>query len=248
MSFIDAVKGIGNFLTSNTLGANLAKTALYGFALSKVAKSIQKEQDDALENISTQISVNPSTDNSIPVIYGTAYSSGMITDAYMADNNKTMWVCLTISEMTGNLINGTASAISFGEVYYNGLRLDFQSNGYTVDKAYDDYGNETSDFSGLIDIYPFVDGSANPVSFTTESTGNSTNADSLFPTWTSTDDMNGLVFALIKITYSPKNNITNIGDFKFNISNTMKQPGDVLFDYMTNTRYGAGIPEAEINK
>jgi hypothetical protein len=28
----------------------------------------------------------------------------------------------------------------------------------------------------------------------------------------------------------------------------MSQPGDVLFDYMTNTRYGAGINEQEIYK
>jgi hypothetical protein len=30
------------------------------------------------------------------------------------------------------------------------------------------------------------------------------------------------------------------------MKNTMTLPGDVLYDYMTNTRYGAGIPEAEI--
>jgi len=27
----------------------------------------------------------------------------------------------------------------------------------------------------------------------------------------------------------------------------MDQPGDVLYDYMTNTRYGAGIPVEDID-
>ena len=252
MSFIDTlgsiVKGVGGFLQSNTLGSQLAKTALYGFALNKVLKSIQKSQDNqALKDQGTTVSVNPDVKNPIPVVYGDAYTSGILTDAYLANNNTTMWFCLTLSEMTGNLINGTPSAISFKEVYYNGLRLDFKTDGYTVDLAYDDSGNSTNTYSGLISIYPFVNGSTNPVNFTSESTGNSSSAYSLFPTWSSTDTMNGLVFAIVKINYSAKNKISSVGDFKFKLSNTMKQPGDVLYDYITNTRYGAGIPAAEIN-
>ena len=252
MSFIDTlgsiVKGVGGFLQSNSLGSQLAKTALYGLALNKVIKSIQKSQDtNALKDQGTTISVNPDPKNPVPVVYGSAYTSGILTDAHMAGNNKTMWFCLTISEMTGNLINGTASNFTFKEVYYNGLRLDFQSDGYTVDLAYDDSGNSTDTYRGLINIYPFVNNSTNPVNFATEITGNSSNAYDLFPTWSSTDAMNGLVFALVKVTYSAKNKITSVGDFKFKVQNTMYQPGDVLYDYMSNTRYGAGIPTTEIN-
>lgn len=253
MSFLstigNVVRGVGNFFRSNSLGANLAKTALYGYALNRVAKSIRKEQDTQdIQDQGRQISVNPDPNNSIPVIYGDAYTSGIITDAYMAGNNKTMWFCLTLSEMTGDLIDGTPSAITFKEVYYNGLRLDFQNDGYTVKTAYDDAGNSTNNYNGLVRIYPFVGDSNSPTGFTTEIASNTASAYSLFPTWDANDDMSDLVFVLIQITYSPKNDISNVGDFKFRISNTMKKPGDVLFDYMTNTRYGAGIPEAEISK
>ena len=252
MSFIDTlgglVKGVGGFLRSNSLGSNLAKSALYGFALNKVLKSIQKDQDaNQAKDQGTQVSVNPDPKNSVPVVYGTAYTSGIITDAHMANNNTTLWVCLTLSEKTGNKIGGTPSIINFNEVYYNGFRLDFKADGITVDKAYDDSGNSTDKFSGLIQVYPFNDGSLNPTTFTTESTGNSSNAYDIMPSWSSTDKMDQLVFAIVKINYNARSRITQVGDFKFKLTNTMSQPGDVLFDYMTNTRYGAGIPQAEIN-
>jgi hypothetical protein len=252
MSFIDTLSkiasGTGNFLSSNSLGSQLAKTALYGLALAKVSKSIQKQQDKGqLNDQGIQVTVNPDPKNSIPVIYGTAFTSGILTDAHMMPDNLTMWFCITVSEMTGNLINGTPSTFQFNEVYYNGLRLDFRNDGFTVDRAYDDTGNSTDKMSGLIAIYPFVNGSNNPVGFTTEGSKNTANATSLFPSWTSSDQMSGLVFALVRVTYDAKQRISSVGDFKFKINNSMKLPGDVLNDYMQNTRYGAGIPAAEIN-
>lgn len=252
MSFIDkigsAIKGVGSFFKGNSIGSNLAKTALLGFALNKVTKSIQKEQaKNEIKDQGTTISVSPDPNNAIPIVYGDAYTSGIITDAHMEGNNTTLWACLTLSEMTGNLLDGTASAIQFKEVYYNGFRLDFAADGFTVDKAYDDSGNSTDKFSGLIRVYPFVNGSTNPVNFYTEATGNSTPAYNLIPSWAAQHQMSNLVFAIVRLDYDKRNRITNIGDFKFRLSNTCSKPGDVLYDYMTNTRYGAGIPEAEIN-
>lgn len=248
MSFIDTlgsiVKGVGGFLSSNNMGSTLAKTALIGYALNRVNKSIQNAQNTTIDP--QPITLDPDTTNSVPVLYGTAYAKGMITDAYLESNNINMWFCITLCEKTGNLINGTPSVISFNEVYYNGFRLDFASDGVTVDKAYDQDGNSTDQFSGLLKVYPFNNGSASPTTFTTEGAGNSSSADSLFPTWTSNHDMSGLVFALVKVTYSPKQNINGVGTWEFKLSNTMKQPGDCLYDYMTNTRYGAGIPSGEI--
>ena len=249
MSFIDSVskiaKGVGKFFTSSSIGSSLAKTALLGFALSKVAKSINK-QNDAQQDTGAQVNITPDTSNNVPVIYGQSYTNGIITDAYLAPDKKTMWACLTICEMTGNKIDGTASQISIDEVYYDGFRLIFSTDGNTVQTIYDDSGNSSDKFNGLIKVYGFVDGSSNPVRFSTETAGNGTTADNLFPNWTANHDMSGLVFAIVKITYNAKNKVTSLGNFQFKISNTMNQPGDVLFDYMTNTRYGASIPQGEI--
>ena len=58
--------------------------------------------------------------------------------------------------------------------------------------------------------------------------------------------MNNLVFALFKVTYNKEQRVTSLGDIQFKLSNTLTQPGDVLYDYMTNTRYGAGIAARDI--
>jgi hypothetical protein len=53
--------------------------------------------------------------------------------------------------------------------------------------------------------------------------------------------MSNLVFVIVRVDYNKDKNITGLGDLTFEIKNSMKLPGDCLYDYMTNTRYGAGI-------
>jgi hypothetical protein len=59
--------------------------------------------------------------------------------------------------------------------------------------------------------------------------------------------MSDLVFAIVKVDYNRDKNVTSIGDYQFKITNSMKLGGDCLFDYATNTRYGAGIRLADIS-
>jgi hypothetical protein len=166
----------------------------------------------------------------------------------MTNSNKTMWYCLTICEKTGNLMsNGQPSVISFHDFYWNQSKIVLQSDGITAAKLVDNDGNESTDINGLVKIYCFSGGSTNQTSPSGYSISSPTNAYSLFPNWTSNHTMNNLVFALIKVDYNKEKNITGLGTMEFKIKNTMKQPGDVLYDYMTNTRYGAGIAPEEIN-
>ena len=58
--------------------------------------------------------------------------------------------------------------------------------------------------------------------------------------------MNQLVFAVVQVNYVRAFNLVGIGNMTFDIENTMRLPGDVLYDISTNTRYGAGIPSADI--
>jgi hypothetical protein len=58
--------------------------------------------------------------------------------------------------------------------------------------------------------------------------------------------MSDLVFALVRVDYNRDKSVTAIGDYQFNIINSMSLQGDVIFDYATNTRYGAGIRLREI--
>lgn len=252
MSFIDKVVGFGKqalgFISGDSIGGTLARTALLGYALNRVAKSIAKANQP--KDMGNQLTVEPDTEYSVPVLYGTGYVEGKITDAILADNNRDMWVCMTLCEVTGNLINGTASEISFEELYIDGMRIGFRADGYTVSDIWDDSGNNSTQWDGLIEVYPFNNGSANPTGFTTESANNTANAYDLMPNWSSTDTMDELVFCIIKYRYNSTQQakLTSIGtSVKFKLSNSMTLPGDCLNDYMQNTRYGAGIPAAEID-
>jgi len=249
MSFIDSIVTYGKkalgFVTGDSIGGTLARTALLGYALNRVLKSANKGNDQP--DPGTEIIIDPDTEHSVPVLYGTAYVPGKITDAYLEPGNKNMWICLTLCEKTGNLINGTASAITFNEVYIDNFRLGFKSDGVTVDNIFDDNGNSSNVWSGLIKVYPFFGNSTTPTIIQGNSAQNSLNAYDLMPHWTSTDTMNDLVFCLIKFTYNKKQKLTTVGkDIKFKLSNTMTKPGDVINDYLQNTRYGAGVPSGEI--
>jgi len=245
MSFIDTLGGLAKsaygFLSGKGIANSLARTAILGYALNRTISNANKanEQPDP----GTEVLIDPDTEYKIPVVYGSAYITGKITDAVMADNNTTMWLCLTLCEKTGKLIDDTQSVISFDEVYFNNFRLSFGSNGYSVDYIWDDSNNNSDVWANQIEVYPFNGGSTSPVYFTNETTGNTQNAYDIMPGWTSNHTMDNLVFCIVRINYNKFKKLTNIGEMKFKLTNTMSQPGDVLWDYMTNTRYGAGISQ-----
>jgi len=252
MSFIDSIVNVGKsalgFMKGNSIASSLARTALLGYALNRVNKSKNKSNKDTAPQ-GTQLNIDPDTEYSLPVVYGNAFISGKIIDAKLADNNTAMWICLALCEKTGRLISTAPSVISFEEIFFDNFRISFQTDGITSDLIYDDNGNSSSAWRGKIKVYPFNGGSESPTTFTSESgNGNSQNAYNIFPGWTSTDKMNDTVFCILRIQYDSKNRLTTIGrDIKFKLKNTLTEPGDVLYDYLTNNRYGAGIPAAEIN-
>jgi hypothetical protein len=252
MSFLNNLVSIGKsaagFLGGNDIGSVLTRTALLGLAVNKLNSSINKGNDAGVNNQGTRQQLNPDTEHSIPVVYGTAFVEGIVTDAVLANNNKTMWYCITLCERTGVMLDGTQSAIFFEEVYYDGLRVDFASDGVTVDRMYAEDGDIINNYNGKIRFYPFSGDSTTPAAFTTESDGNTFNAYNIFPGWDSTKTMSDLVFCLVRVDYDARNSLTGLGELRFKLSNTLKKPGDVLFDYMTNARYGAGIPAEEINQ
>lgn len=251
MSFFSSLLDIGSsalkYLGGSGVGPALARTAVTAFALNQVTKSINKKNDATAQTTGNRIQLDPDTENAVPVLYGDAFVKPMITDAWLDSDNKTMYFALTLCEKTGNLLStGSPSVISFERVYYNDLQVTFRADGYTVASFSDEDGNTTTDPDGLIEIYPFSGGSQFPVNFTTQVNGNSQSADQLMPHWSAVYTMTDLVFAIVKIQYNKEKNVTSLGNLVFKLSNTMTLPGDCLYDYMTNTRYGAGIDPGEI--
>lgn len=246
MSLIDDLKGYGraagSWLSGSSFTSSLIKTAVTGYVLYKLAK---KDPDP---DPGRRIQLTPSAENKIPVLYGAAYVNGIITDAQMTNNNKTMTFCLTISEKTGTLLStNQPSAFTFKDVYWNDKRIIFENDGITAQRLIDRNGQYDNNIKGLVKVWCYKGNSNSPATVENYTTANTSPAYTVMPTWTSsTHVMNDLVFAVVQVNYNKDKNISELGNMVFHVDNTMKLPGDCLYDYMTNNRYGAGIDPAEI--
>lgn len=257
MSWLDDLSGFAKSIfsgpTTRNIATSVAKTAALGFLVNQVNKSINKQNSLPDTANSTQPDrfvreqLSPDTNHSVPVIYGSAFIKGRITDAVLADDNKTMWYCVTICEKTGTLLStGSASVFTFDQVYLNGNLVTFQSDGITVQSTADADGNVDNSMNGLIKVYCFRGGSADPVVPLGYTNGSLGFAYSFMPNWGINHTMSDLVFAIVRVEYNKERNVTSLGEIEFKITNSMTLPGDCIYDYMRNTRYGAGIADGEI--
>lgn len=262
MSFIDDIVDLGssvvNFVTGDGIGGQLARTALTAYTVNQLSSNVNQNNNstETATTANTNVDygvreqVDPDTNNAIPVVYGDAFLGGKVVDAVLSDDQTTMWYCLAICEQTGiKFSDGQQSQISFKGIYWNQMRMVFQSsNGTIAAKFVDEDGNEDTKVNGLVAVYPFAGGSNWPVGIQGYAYQNADMAYDIMPGWTPNHTMDELVFVIIGVIYDKQANITGLGNIEFHISNTMKQPGDCIYDYMTNTRYGAGIAPEEINQ
>lgn len=252
MSFLDDIVSVGKsalgWLGGGGIAQSLARTAITGYALNKLTNSINKQNSQQEVDPGVRLQVEASPDHYIPVVYGEAYIGGIITDAILTNNNATMYYCLTLSEQTGNLNlgSGSASQFTFGDIYRDDQRLIFEDDGITVKSAVDRTGAVCLKPNGKIKVWCFAGSSANPVVPQGYTITPVTNAQQIFPGWTADHDMSNLIFAIVRIDYDAENNIRELGTFRFQLKNSMTLAGDCLYDYMTSTRYGAGIPAGSI--
>ena len=247
MSFLAGIKSF----FSSPAGAVVQIATLVFLAKKMASNTIpQNNTGDQPANIDAgvRLPVKASASNKIPVVYGTAYKGGIITDAQMTNNNKTMWYCLTISEKTGTkLSDGQASDYVFKDIYWNDQRIVFKNDGITVDYTVDREGNVDRSLENQVKFYCYKGNSDTPTIPENYTNTATTAAYNLMPDWTAAHDMNELIFALVRVDYNRERNVTGLSDnVLFQISNSMYLPGDVLYDYMKSTRYGAGISTTEI--
>lgn len=263
--FIDDLIDLGSSIFGGDgLGSTLARTALAGYALKQVTGSVTSQDSATTTNTTDAAKVDPgvkqqsdaSTTNTIPVVYGSGFVGGKVFDAYMTTDNTTMYFALAICEVTGQYaINGEfLNKIKFDAVYWNNSRVIFDIDHTTVLNLYDEKSGNTQELGGMADtsgglikIWLYNSGSQ----YSTITTDNwspgspypsgQAYAYNVMPNWTPQHTCNNLVFAIVKVVYNKDKNITGLGDLKFHINNPMTNPGDVIYDYMTNTRYGAGI-------
>lgn len=262
MSFFSDIVELGrsalDWLGRDTIGSNLARTAISGLILNQTQKSITAANAQSAAAASTalrgqviddqaRLQVTPDTAHAIPVVYGTATLGGAITHVE-SQNYSTLYVVFTLCEVTGTkLSDGLASSFQFDEIRINDQRVVFAAGGQVVQYTLDRSGAIDNSLDGLVEIRCYANGSANPVRPVGYASGGTLeSAWDFIPTWTNTDTMNNLVFAVVRLTYNSQRGVTGIPNISFQITNSMTLPGDCIQDYMTNTRYGAGIPIEEI--
>ena len=269
MSFLDDIvdvgSGVWDWATGSSMSAGIARAAALGYMLKEVQASINKDNEKGSSSDSGRTStiekdygvreqIDPDTNNVIPVVYGQAFVSGSVVDAVLSDDNQTMWYCIAICEKTGPLMStfneqgyGTDSNITFEAMYWNNTQVTFRNDGITAASLSDADGNVSTDIDGLVEVYLYNNGSKSPTRFSGYTFPEyGYYAYDIFPNWTPNHTMDQIVFAIIKVTYNKTKNITGLGNIQFKIKNTLTQPGDVIYDYLTNPIYGAGIMPEEI--
>ncbi len=246
---------VSAFLPSLTgFAASAAAFAINMLASSIIAKSFSPSSNqnstngDAL-NPGSPIQIPPAGDNKIPVVYGSAYVGGTITDLSITSDYQNMYYCLALCEVTNTESGGTPDTITFGNVYWGGKRVVFQGNGYTVASLLDEStGLSDTSVNGKLEFYFYRNGSTNPTNtsffaYSPQVMGNA----SLVYKWDSTKLMTNCAFVIIKIRYSQSANLTGIQQTRFQVTNSRFAPGDCFSDYLYSTRYGAAVPALSID-
>jgi hypothetical protein len=207
--------------------------------------------------------IDANSGNSIPVVYGRTIIGGKIFDAYLSDDKLTMYFAIAICERTSEYtINGEwLRGIVFENVYWNGQRCIFGagSSDYSeVTALYNDGSGTTTSLTpngdkSPLSVYLYNKGGRGSTIirslWPSGGTGDGSVpwASTIMPNWTDAHKATDLVMAVVKIKYNKALNVTGLGNWAFEVNNPLNRPGDVLYDYMLNTRYGAGINAAEIS-
>ena len=189
----------------------------------------------------------PATDNKLPVVYGSAYVGGNVTDLSISEDNQQLYYVISICEVTNTNDGQTPDEITFGDIYFGGKLVTFQSNGYTVASLTDESTGEVdTTVNGRLEFFLYNNGSDSPVN-STKSAIEVMQASGLVYTWDNTKLMSNCAFAILHLSYSQSANIRGLEQTKFQITNSRSATGDCFYDYLINTRYGCSISANQID-
>jgi hypothetical protein len=196
------------------------------------------------QNQGTRQQLPPATDNKVPVIYGSVFTKAVVTDARLTDSNNVMRYVLILGEKT------QTGTFTVGDIFWNDQKLVFGTGG-----GEEHIVKSTIDQAGLGDSYTKL---ADKIEVRVYA-GSTTSTNQIFPSVNQTSaltmlgesdanyQLNGLVFAVVKLTYDQNNGVTALQPMTFQITNSLNNPGDVWYDYMTSNRYGAGFTSTQID-
>lgn len=239
--------------TAFTIGMTIAAAAI-NFAVSFIVNRAFAPKLDDIQSLNNREQVPPTTDNSIPIVYGDAYLGGTFVDAALSSDQKTMYYVLAISSISPNG-QFTYDTTKF---YYGGRLITF--SGTETDKVIsltDDAGNVDTAVTDNLWIYLYTSNAAGVITpVNTASMPHQVMSGSVLPAglvWPSSGrQMNGVAFAIVRLVYHAQEGFTQLQPITFKVKQALSgvgvaRPGDVWYDYMTSTIYGAAIDNAYID-
>lgn len=219
--------------------------------ISKMMAPSQPSFDPASEspNVGNRQQVSPATDNKLPVVYGSAWLGGTITDLSITEDNQDLYYVLSICEVTSTNEDQTPDTITFGDIYYGGKLVQFTTETSSSITGLFDESTEITDtnVAGRIEFWLYPNGSNSPPSRGTGSAIEVMSNNNLVYKWDDFKLMTNCAFAILKLTYSQSANVRGIEQTKFQVINSRTNTGDCFYDYLINKTYGCAIPLSQID-
>jgi len=218
-----------------------------------VAKLLSNRSDStapagAQDNTTGRVQLDASTANKLPIVYGSAFVEGVITDAKISTDQQTMWYVIALSE-AGQVSAGINW--DFDAIYWNNNELTFDNVDNTQVISWSNNADPvqtSTKINGKMNVYLYVGNSNNP--YNSALTAIDVLSDPDIPVdqrWTITDTMEDTIFIVVKMKYDRDAGTVAVGNFKALLRNDFIQPGTAIFDYLTDTIYGCAIPAANVD-
>lgn len=218
------------------------------FAVSMIVTRMFGADQQGAQDNGVRQQVPPSSTNAIPVAYGDVYMGGTFVDAVLSTDQKTMYYVLAISSISPD------GQFSFDttKFYYGDRLVTFDGTDQTkVVSLTDEAGNVDTKISGNLYINLYKSSATGTITPLNSSSAPSTVMGGTdiasAQRWPSTGrQMNGLAFAIVKLTYSQDAGTTSLSPITFHCSHYLNgagcaKPGDVWYDYITNKVYGGAV-------
>lgn len=232
--------------------AGSAVAAITAFAINLVvsriiASAASPDSNTQQGNPGNRQQVPPAGSNKLPIVYGSAYVGGTITDLTISNDNQTMYYCLSLAEVT-NTQTDSGDVFTFGNVYWGGKLCVFDGTDQTrvVSLLDESTGESQTNVDGNLFIYLYRNGSYQPTNSTTDAV-TVMSAPDLTYYWDNSKLMSNCAFAIVKLVYNSDAGLTGIQQTRFQINNPRTAPGDCFSDFLQSTRYGASIPSSQID-
>jgi hypothetical protein len=231
---------------ASSLGA-MAATAAIRFATSVVVSKAFGNKNSSAQDAGVRQQLPPAANYSVPIVYGDAYLGGTFVDAVLSTDQKTMYYVLAISSVSNN------GQFSFDttDFWYGDRQITFDGTDPTkVASLTDGSGNPQTNINGYMYINLYTSTNAGVITSINGSAPNvvmgGSDIDASLRWPASGRQMNGLAFAIVKLIYNRDAGTTGLEPITFKCSQYLNgtgaaKPGDVWYDYMTDTRYGAGM-------